>query len=73
MQGKKKIETILERELGVKFGETSKDGMFSLEYTNCMGMCDKGPAMMVNNEVYDSLTPEKIVDIIDNYKGRGGS
>ncbi len=71
MAGKEKIARVLEKELGIKFGETTKDGMFSLEFTNCMGMCDKGPAMLVNKEVFHSLTPEKVVEIIDDLRKRG--
>ncbi|MDD5765367.1 MAG: NAD(P)H-dependent oxidoreductase subunit E [Candidatus Marinimicrobia bacterium] len=36
----------LENELGIKFGQTTHDGMFTLEYTNCLGMCDQGPAFL---------------------------
>ena len=42
------------------FGETSADGAFTLEWANCMGMCDQGPAMLVNDEIYTRLTPEKV-------------
>ncbi|HNW82197.1 MAG TPA: NAD(P)H-dependent oxidoreductase subunit E [bacterium] len=68
MKGKEKIEKTLERELGIKFGETSSDGLFRLEYSNCMGMCDKGPAMLVNNKLFDSLTPESVLDIVSEYR-----
>lgn len=68
MKGKDKIVKTLERELGVKFGETTSDGMFRLEYANCMGLCDKGPAMLVNSMLYDSLTPESVLDIVSEYR-----
>jgi [NiFe] hydrogenase diaphorase moiety large subunit len=42
LAGKAKVARQLENELGIKFGETTKDGMFTLEYTNCLGMCDQG-------------------------------
>ena len=48
----------LENELGVGFGETTDDGVFTLEWANCMGMCDQGPALLVNDEVYTRVTPE---------------
>jgi len=69
MANKDLIVKSLERELDIKFGETTPDGMFSLTYTNCIGMCDKGPAMLINDNVYHSLTPEKIYEIINNMKG----
>lgn len=54
----------LERELGIKPCETTPDGKFSLELTNCIGACDKAPAMMINDDVYTDLTPEKISRIL---------
>ncbi len=57
------IESI-EREIGIKPGETTPDGKFSFELTNCIGACDKAPAMMSNNDVYGDLTPRKISQIL---------
>ena len=67
MLGKAKVADALEKELGIAFGETSKDGKWSLEYTNCMGFCDQGPAMLINDKAYTQLTPEKIKEIISQY------
>ncbi|MCF7885957.1 MAG: NADH-quinone oxidoreductase subunit NuoE [Candidatus Marinimicrobia bacterium] len=64
LAGKKNVARQLENELGIKFGETTEDRMFTLEYTNCMGMCDKGPAMMVNDRLFARVTPAKVSDII---------
>jgi [NiFe] hydrogenase diaphorase moiety large subunit len=68
MAGTKSIAKTLERELGIKFGETTSDKKFSLEYINCMGMCDRGPAMLINENVHTKLSPRKVVDIINEYK-----
>jgi NADH:ubiquinone oxidoreductase subunit E len=65
MAGKKKIVHAIQRELGIKFGQTTKDGKITLEYTNCLGMCDQGPAMLVNDSVHGKLTPEKAVEILN--------
>lgn len=54
----------VEREIGIKPGETTPDGKFSFQLTNCIGACDKAPAMMINNEVYGDLTPEKVSQIL---------
>lgn len=67
MAGKSKIIKALEDKLRIKVGETTPDNKFSLLTTNCMGWCHKGPAMLVNDDVYTELTPEKAVDIIDKY------
>lgn len=68
MLGKEAVAKAIERELGIKFGETSKDNKFTLEYANCVGMCDQGPAMIVNERVYFKLTPEKAVEYLQELK-----
>ena len=68
MKGKEEIETAIERELGIKFGETTKDERITLEYTNCLGMCDQGPSMIINERVYTHLNAEKAVQILHEIK-----
>lgn len=55
-------------ELGIRPGETTADGRFSLELTNCIGACDKAPAMLINHEVHGDLTPERISEILKGYR-----
>ncbi len=67
----KHCQTIIEsvaKEIGIKPGETTPDGRFSFQQTNCIGACDKAPAMMINNDVHIDLTPEKISQILKTYK-----
>jgi [NiFe] hydrogenase diaphorase moiety large subunit len=66
--GKREVAQQLENELGIKFGETTKDRLYSLEYCNCLGMCDNGPALLVNNDVYTRVHPELVSDILDKYR-----
>lgn len=61
------IETV-EKELGIKPGETTPDGRFSFQLTNCIGLCDRAPAMLINHDAHVDLTPEKISQILQNYK-----
>ncbi len=61
------IETV-EREIGIKPGETTPDGRFSFELTNCIGLCDRAPAMLVNDDAHVDLTPQKISQILRSYK-----
>lgn len=61
------IDSIM-KELGINSGETTPDGRFSFELTNCIGACDKAPAMMINHDVYNDLTPEKIAQILKKYR-----
>lgn len=64
MAGKDAVARQLVNDLGIEFGETTPDGRFKLEWTNCIGMCDQGPAMLVNDQVFTQVTPEKVHDIL---------
>jgi NADH:ubiquinone oxidoreductase subunit E len=66
-EGKDQVARQLEENLGLAFGETSSDGNFSLEWANCLGMCDQGPAMLVNDKVYAQVTPAKARAIVEEY------
>jgi len=68
LQGRHDVEEAVKRELGISFGETTKDEKITLEYTNCLGMCDQGPAMIINDRVYTKLAPEKAVKILNEIK-----
>ena len=61
------IESV-EKEIGIKPGETTPDERFSFQLTNCIGLCDGAPAMMVNDDAHVDLTPAKISQILKNYK-----
>jgi [NiFe] hydrogenase diaphorase moiety large subunit len=63
--GKEVVARQLENELGIKFGETTKDGRFSLYWANCLGMCDQGPAMLINDYVFTKVTAENVFDILE--------
>jgi NADH-quinone oxidoreductase E subunit len=62
------ILKVVERELGIKAGETSPDKKFTLETVACLGLCDKAPAMMINDKVYETLTGESVEEIITELK-----
>ena len=67
----KNAQTVIDsvrKELGINPGETTVDGRFSFEMTNCIGACDKAPAMMINSDVHGDLTPKKIARILDTYR-----
>ncbi|MBI5808248.1 MAG: NADH-quinone oxidoreductase subunit NuoE [Ignavibacteriales bacterium] len=68
LAGKENVAKAIERELGIKFGETTKDNRITLEYVNCLGMCDQGPALLVNERVYPKVTPEIAVKILNEIK-----
>lgn len=55
--------------LNIKPGETTSDGLFSLEVVNCIGACALAPVMVIDDKYYGNMTPEKIQSVIDQYKG----
>ncbi len=57
------LQTIKE-ELGIDDGETTEDGLFSLECVACLGCCSLSPVMMINDDTYGSLTPDKAIKIL---------
>jgi NADH:ubiquinone oxidoreductase subunit E len=67
MKHKEDIVDAITELIGIKPGETTDDGKFSLHYTNCLGACHKGPAMLINDEPYTELTPETVKNIIISY------
>ena len=70
MAGEDEVINALEKNLKIKAGETTVDKKFTLLTANCLGWCHKGPVMLVNDEVYPELTPQKAVEIIQEHKNR---
>lgn len=64
MQCKDRVMRQLENDLGIRFGETTADGSFTLDWANCMGMCDQGPALLVNDRIFTRVTPERVHEIL---------
>ncbi|MGJ8454697.1 NADH-quinone oxidoreductase subunit NuoE [Pseudothermotoga sp. U03pept] len=69
--GGREIVQTLQETLGVKFGQTTKDGLFTLETTSCLGLCGVAPVIMVNDQYYGDLTPKKIIELIDSLRNGG--
>jgi NADH-quinone oxidoreductase subunit E len=68
MNGYKWVMDDLCTKLGIQVGETTKDGLFTLLPTACIGYCDLSPAMLINGRAYGPLTPEKIEDILNRLR-----
>ncbi|MFW6163983.1 MAG: NAD(P)H-dependent oxidoreductase subunit E, partial [Planctomycetota bacterium] len=64
MKGMRRVAEALKDELGIHFGETTPDGLITLEYTPCIGMCDQAPAMLVNDEVITYLGPDLAREVV---------
>lgn len=65
--GKKLVEAIYDQ-LGIGIGETTEDKNFSFEVARCIGACGLAPAVMIDDEVYKQVTPEKLEKILDKYR-----
>jgi NADH-quinone oxidoreductase subunit E len=64
-------ESILEhltKRLGVKYGETTVDGRYTLLPNCCLGTCDCAPALMIDEDLYRNLTTDKLDEILEQYK-----
>ena len=64
VNGADALAAALFEELGVGDGETTEDGLFSLNFVACLGCCSLSPVMMINEDTYGSLTPEKTKKIL---------
>ncbi len=65
VNGSERIEKAIYEKLKIKDGETTEDGLFTLKNVACLGCCSLSPVMMINEETYGSLTPEKVNSIFD--------
>ena len=68
VKGSQKVLDRLSEELHTPVGKTSPDGLFTLNATRCLGACGLAPVMMIGEEVYGRLTPDKVPEILDKYR-----
>ncbi len=57
----------LETRLGIRFGQTSADGRFTLLPIVCLGACDRAPAIMIDDDLHQDVTPDAVEDILNRY------
>lgn len=69
MGARRIIEHVRER-LGIEPGETTEDGMFTLQEVECLASCGTGPMMQCNLKYYENLTPERVDELLDELRGR---
>lgn len=74
VKGADRVAQKIIEELGITWGETSKDGIFTLEGSRCLGTCGLAPVVMIDNEVHGDVTPEQIPAMLEKYlkKSREG-
>jgi len=66
IMGCQKLRDQVTSRLGIRPGETTSDGRFTLLPVVCLGACDRAPVMLVDRELHTHLTPEKIDLVLDN-------
>ena len=67
LRGAEEVFEAASKKLGVGHKQTTPDGLFSLEEVECIGACSWGPAMQVNYDFHEQLTPENVGQVIDSY------
>ncbi len=65
LMGSTSVLDHLKKKLGIGVGETTADGVFTLETASCLGVCGVAPAIMINDEMYGKLTPERVDGILE--------
>jgi NADH-quinone oxidoreductase subunit E len=68
IMGYRSVYEYFSKKLGIKFGETTSDGCFTLLPISCLGDCDHAPAMMINSDHFNNLTVEKVDELLASYK-----
>lgn len=70
VKGAKEVLESFEEELGIKVGETTPDGQFTLETSECIGACNVSPAALIGSTLYGDLTPEKVSSLISSLRSK---
>ena len=68
IRGSMTLKEGVTRALGIDDGETTEDGLFSLELVNCLGSCALAPVMVVDDVYYGKMTMEQLPAVIDKYR-----
>jgi NADH-quinone oxidoreductase subunit E/NADP-reducing hydrogenase subunit HndA len=67
VRGGKAIAEALEKQFGIKEGETTADRLFTLESVRCLGACGLGPVVVVDEDVHGRIKPGKLKDVLNQY------
>jgi NADH-quinone oxidoreductase subunit E len=68
IKGYENIVTLLKNKLGITLGQTTDDGRFTLLPSSCLGVCEKAPVMIVDEDLYVELDSAKVDEILSKYK-----
>jgi NADH-quinone oxidoreductase E subunit len=68
VKGAEKVLHAVKKSLGINSGETTEDGLFSIDETYCIGACGLAPVMTVNENVYGKMTSEQVEEVLSKYR-----
>jgi NADH:ubiquinone oxidoreductase subunit E len=68
VKGANEVLNAFKSDLGIDMGETTSDGLFSIEGTRCLGVCALAPVVTINDKVYSNVTPNQVSQILDDVK-----
>lgn len=72
VNGSERVLSAITEYLGIESGETTSDGLFTLEEVACLGCCSLAPVIMINGEAYGNLTPDSAVEVLKNIRAKEG-
>ena len=71
LRGSMNLATELKRQVGIDPGQTTEDGLFSVELVNCLGSCALAPVMVVDGNYHNKLSVDQVAGIVDSYANAG--
>ena len=72
VNGSERVLNAITNYLGIKSGETTDDGLFTVEEVACLGCCSLAPVIMINGEAYGNLTPDSAVEVLKSIRAKEG-
>lgn len=73
VNGSERVSAAVAKYLGIENGQTTADGLFTLEHVACLGCCSLAPVIMINGEAYGNLTPERAIAILKEIREKEGA
>jgi NADH-quinone oxidoreductase subunit E/NADP-reducing hydrogenase subunit HndA len=71
VRGAEKVLNEIKKELGIEVGQTTEDGLFSLDALRCVGACGLAPVVLVGEDVYGKETAKNVKALLSEYIARG--
>ncbi len=73
VKGAERVAQKIVEELGITWGETTKDGVFTLEGSRCLGTCGLAPVVMIDEEIHGDVTPDQVPALLEKYMKKARS